>query len=191
VDKQSTKKISFEKFKEEFEKIYEDTEDYTFDIMGGEPLLQMDLVKKFIEYGNFRHFKINMMTNGFLLTKDIIEYLNEQKVTVSVSYDGLWQCDRGKDFSQDLVELIKTIKDLKIHCMWNGKYFNLKENHIYLKDLFDINPDITLVRDIGTWHNGNTTQAKHDITDLMDYALKTNTIPGFFMLFLTHILRYH
>jgi radical SAM protein with 4Fe4S-binding SPASM domain len=25
----------------------------------------------------------------------------------------------------------------------------------------------------------------------MDYALKTNTIPAFFMLFLTHVLRYH
>lgn len=191
VDKQSKKKISFDLFVEEFEKIYDETEDYIFDIMGGEPLMQMELVSQFIEYGNFRHFKLNIMTNGFLLTPDIINYLNKNKVTVSVSYDGLWQSERGKDFSPALVDLIKTINDLKIHPMWSGKYFGLVENQKLIEDMFDINPDITMVRDIGTWHDGNVNIAKQNITELMDYALETNTIPGFFKLFLTHILRYH
>jgi len=191
ADKQSKKKISFDLFVEEFEKIYDETEDYTFDIMGGEPLLQMGLVKQFIEYGNFRHFDIKIMTNGFLLTPDIVNYLNENKVTVSVSYDGMWQCDRGKDFSNNLIKIIKSIDNLKIHSMWSGKYFGLTANHKILEKMFGVNPKITMVRDIGTWHEENIKQAKQDITELMNYAIESNTIPGFFEHFLTHILRYH
>jgi uncharacterized protein len=191
TDKQSSKKISFEAFEREFEKIYDANEDYILDIMGGEPLLQMDLVEKFIEYGNFRHFTVNIMTNGFMLTPKLVNYLNSKKVNVSVSYDGLWQSERGNTFPQSLIDTIKKIDSLKVHCMWNGEYFGLTDNQKHLENLFGVDPNITLVRDIGTWHEGNIQQTKQDIKELMNYSLETNTIPGFFAHFLAHILRYH
>jgi len=191
IDKKSTEKISFDTFKKEFEDIYEENENYIFDIMGGEPLMQMPLVIQFIEYSNSNGFKTNIMTNGLLLAPGIIKIFNDNKVTVSVSHDGIWQSERGKDFHPALIELIRTIDDLKIHAMWNGTMFGLKDNHKLLYNMFGVNPGITIVRDIGIWHKDNIEQAKEDISGLMDYATSTNTIPAFFIHFLTHILRYH
>jgi len=191
TDKQSNKKISFNIFKEEFEKIYDKSEEYRLDVMGGEPLLQMDLVNKFIEYGTKKKFSVKIMTNGMLLTHQIIENINKNNVTVSVSYDGLWQEERSKEYSTELINMIKTINDLEVHSMWNGMKFNLTENHIFLKKLFGVEPQITMVRDIGIWNEKNIEQSKKSIDNLIKYSIDTNTIPGFLKHFLPHILRYH
>lgn len=191
TDKQSSKKVSFEVFQKEFPKIYDPTEEYTFDIMGGEPLLQLDLVKKFTEYAYERNFKIKMMTNALLLTPEIINYLNNYKVKISISYDGLWQKERSSDYSDDIFDLIKSIDDYEVHSMWNGKYFNLVENHIFLSDIFKVNPQLTMVRDIGIWNENNIEQAKQSIDELVQYAIKSETIPKFLEHFLSHILRFH
>jgi len=61
------------------------------DFFGGEPLLFMDLIKTIIsETENDGNIQYGMPTNGLLLTEEILEYLIEKKVNVSLSFDGLW-----------------------------------------------------------------------------------------------------
>lgn len=62
--------------------------------MGGEPLLYMDTIKKFIE--NLPDAKFVITTNGILLDKHI-EYLRKHKVYICISYDGAGEELRGFD----------------------------------------------------------------------------------------------
>jgi uncharacterized protein len=61
---------------------------------GGEPLLNMKLIKHLVSYGREKsqsedkEIKFNMTCNGTLLTDSIVEFLNKNKVHVMVSMDG-------------------------------------------------------------------------------------------------------
>ncbi len=58
---------------------------------GGEPLLELSLVKKIIEYSKSlfkQEIFFAMTTNGSLMTEKVIDYLFENEVSVSISLDG-------------------------------------------------------------------------------------------------------
>jgi len=64
------------------------------DFFGGEPLLNMDVVKKTVSYArsleaeSSKHFRFTMTTNGLLLTDTIIDFLNREMDNVIISIDG-------------------------------------------------------------------------------------------------------
>ncbi len=64
------------------------------DFFGGEPMMNFDLVKEVVAYGrqiektNDKHFYFTMTTNGTLLDKEKIEYINENMDNVVISIDG-------------------------------------------------------------------------------------------------------
>ncbi|MGH4141070.1 thioether cross-link-forming SCIFF peptide maturase [Clostridium sp.] len=64
------------------------------DFFGGEPLLNMDVVKKTVTYARSiekqynKNFRFTITTNATLLTEDIMDYLEENMVNVVLSIDG-------------------------------------------------------------------------------------------------------
>lgn len=64
------------------------------DFFGGEPLLNMSVLKDTVEYGKERAHKagkeisFTVTTNGVLLTKEIAEYLNREMYNIVLSLDG-------------------------------------------------------------------------------------------------------
>ena len=64
------------------------------DFFGGEPLMNMDVVKEVVAYGrelektHNKKFRFTMTTNGVLLNDEIMEYLNEEMSNVVLSIDG-------------------------------------------------------------------------------------------------------
>ncbi len=71
-----------------------DLKNYSITFFGGEPLSNLPLIKKIIEYANefFGSKGVNigyaMTTNGTLLTKEIIEYMYQNRVDLTISIDG-------------------------------------------------------------------------------------------------------
>jgi uncharacterized protein len=63
-------------------------------LFGGEPLMNFDLMRHTVEYGMKKaekansNLRFNTVTNGALLTDDIISYLNEKNIGVQISIDG-------------------------------------------------------------------------------------------------------
>lgn len=59
---------------------------------GGEPLLEITLIKKIVDYAKVlfegKKLTFSMTTNGSLLTDEIIKYLEEQDVILMISLDG-------------------------------------------------------------------------------------------------------
>ncbi len=64
------------------------------DFFGGEPLMNFDTVRGIIEYANEKgnelgkNFRYTITTNGLMLNKDIMEYINENMSNVVLSIDG-------------------------------------------------------------------------------------------------------
>lgn len=60
-----------------------------FSFYGGEPLMNIKLIKEIVEYveANFPNHSFSMTTNGFILDK-YIDYLVEKNFSISVSLDG-------------------------------------------------------------------------------------------------------
>ena len=88
-------------------------------VNGGEPLLYLERVKRvFHEVPQSIHKKI--ITNATLLTDEIVEYLNKNKIEVSLSHDGeVTEYTRGVDIlkSDHYVNLIKKIENLSISAV--------------------------------------------------------------------------
>ncbi len=64
----------------------------TFGFYGGEPLLEMPLLKNAVKYveevGEGREISFHLTTNGTLLSDEVVEYLIEKDVSVLLSLDG-------------------------------------------------------------------------------------------------------
>ncbi|KNZ69752.1 radical SAM protein [Thermincola ferriacetica] len=64
------------------------------DFFGGEPLLNMDVVKQIVHYGreqgakHDKEFKFTLTTNAVRLDAEIINYLNDNDIAVVLSLDG-------------------------------------------------------------------------------------------------------
>lgn len=71
---------------------------------GGEPLINFKIIRDFVEYvkSNSDHsISFGVITNGTLLTQEMVEFFNEHKFYVSISLDGTKEyndrCRKSKD----------------------------------------------------------------------------------------------
>lgn len=64
------------------------------DFFGGEPLMNFDVVKEIVAYGKDKAllygkiFKFTLTTNGVLLKDEVIDFLNQENISVVLSLDG-------------------------------------------------------------------------------------------------------
>lgn len=64
------------------------------DFFGGEPLMNFAVVKEIVKYGreqaarHDKHFKFTLTTNALLLDDEVIQYLNDNNISVVLSLDG-------------------------------------------------------------------------------------------------------
>jgi sulfatase maturation enzyme AslB (radical SAM superfamily) len=204
VDKWSKLSIDPNLYLEEFRKMRERYPDETIkiDFFGGEPLLQMDLIKVILDgVQHDDNLKLFMPTNGLLLDEEKVQFLVDNNIEVSLSFDGLWQ-DRnrlqlnGKRTMHRFMEkrdLFRKIPGVNCHTMITKGCYNLLENHLWIKDNFGFNPELTLVRDVGTWDQHSVDKLKVGITEMFDWYIENpeQGMPYFVLFYLRHFLDYH
>lgn len=202
VDKLSKNKIDPIKFLIEFQKIKSShpNESIRIDFHGGEPLIQWDSIVQIIQETNeVEGVKYFMHTNGLLLDDSKVAYLNQYGVQVSLSFDGLWQDLNRPQFgnkgslSQYLskITVFKKLNKPKCHSMIYKNNFNLLENHAYIMNTLGINPDLTLVRDVGTWDNSSAQKICNAFSEMVDWYIAnidTAEMPGLMKEYFGHIL---
>ena len=91
---------------------------------GGEPLLEIDLIKKCVDYCHeiFKRKKVmfNLTTNASLLSDNIIKYFDKEKFSVMISLDGPREIhDKNRTFADGergtydiVIERINRIKNI-------------------------------------------------------------------------------
>ena len=76
----------------------------TISFYGGEPLLEIELIKQCVRYANEqvegKRIKFNTTTNGTLLSDDVVDFLVENDFSVGISLDGSKEeHDKNRKFS--------------------------------------------------------------------------------------------
>lgn len=93
---------------------------------GGEPLLYMNVIRSVIErFGE--SLKYSLVTNGSLLTQEIVDYLNENKVHVALSYDGKNTKNiRLRDVTEDsnFLKLFNSIRDRAVCAVMSAHNYD-------------------------------------------------------------------
>jgi len=204
VDKWSNKTIDPDLYLVEFRKMREQFPNETIkvDFFGGEPLLQIDLIKKILDgIKDDKNITLGMPTNGLLLDEKNAQFLIDNNIGVSLSFDGLWQ-DRnrlqlnGKGTVHRFFEkreLFKKLPKIGCHTMIYKGCYNLLENHLFIKNNFGFNPELTLVRDVGVWDRNSVEKLKKGITELSNWYIENpnEEMPNFLTHYLKHFLKYH
>jgi uncharacterized protein len=204
VDKWSKKTIDPYLYLEEFRKLRASYPDETIkiDFFGGEPLLQIDLIKIILdEVKKDGNIKLFMPTNGLLLDEDKADFLVENNIEVSISFDGLWQDTNrlqlnGKPTLERFFEkrdMFKRLPGVNCHTMIYRGCYNLLENHLFIRDNFGFNPELTLVRDVGVWDRESVDKLLAGIQEMFDWYIANphEEMPYFIMFYLRHFLNYH
>lgn len=126
------------------------------DFFGGEPLMNFEVVKQLVEYGNNiakkknKNFRFTITTNGVLLSDDKIKYINEHMHNVVLSLDGRKEINdanrpliNGRG-SYDLIvpKFQKLIKDRPI-----DKYYYVRGT--FTRDNLDFSKDLKTYKDLG------------------------------------------
>lgn len=159
------------------------TKTYHLNFYGGEALLSFDLIKKTITSLN----KINkelkkrgnysITTNGSLLTKEIIKFLNENKFSVVLSYDGLAQdIQRKKGSSKKIIDFIYELLnypdiDLEINSVFTSRTVDcISESIKFIMELGvrNINFSISIVT---PWDRTPLLKLKIELTKLRRIVL--------------------
>lgn len=90
---------------------------FQIDFFGGEPLLNFNMIKKFIPEAKkkARKIKFTLTTNAVLLNDEILNFLNEEKISLILSLDG---DKNANDLSR---------KDKLGNSVWESTFANVKK----------------------------------------------------------------
>lgn len=201
VDKWSKKTIDTDLFIDYYKSMREKYPDEQFkiDFFGGEPLLQFDVIKDIVARTEHDPLvKYFMPTNGLVITREKLDFIKEKNIEVSLSFDGLWQDENRPQLSGSGTltkylaksDILKEIPNLRCHTMIGKGNHNLLENHLFIKDIFGVESEFTLVRDIGIWDEEGVESLKEGIQELLDwYSEHTDQpMPFFIKYYLRHML---
>ena len=129
-------------------------ETLTVSFFGGEPLLYFDIIKSIIfDLKSCTNIKYRICTNGSLIDKECLDFINTNDISISLSWDGRnSELSRGVDVMKTNRDNLLTIDKLSLLVMIN-KYTNLNNVLDDIEDLerirgFDINVIISNIRNV-------------------------------------------
>lgn len=188
-------------------KILEDyqKDSYNLVFFGGEPLVNLDLVKYIIERVKDDK-KLNnkmLITNGLLLNETTHQFLNNNGVGLSISFDGLGndQCRplTNGESSLEYYEKDGTyLKNFLRNCSGSkvmiapSRNFTLLENYKWFTDRNMNAPDFSIVRD-SSWDEESIKKFEKEAKELTAVIIDNikngkNTIVGFYRLAILDLL---
>jgi uncharacterized protein len=167
--------------------------DYHVSFFGGEPLLNWELITHAVPYlkSDNKCKGINIITNLTMIDQEKANYLKENSVGVSWSFDGM-----SSNESRPLLPLLENtnpetgelfdgilsmyeykkdiIKGLTNGCkvmIWPGNTKDMKENFEFLLDWGIEHPDFSIVRD-DVWTANDIRQFRYECERLADFWIE-------------------
>lgn len=172
--------------------------DYVIAFFGGEPLVNFDLMKYILEKTKDDPLCVGrvIMTNGTLLTDKVKrDLLEEYNVSISLSFDGLWN-EEQRPFASGESTFDHYIKYKDLYNKGSCKVMvapesldTIVENFKWFVDDFGVpSPDFTIVRD-DVWTDEDVEKFDKKSRELaevvIDYHKKgKSVIPGFYLLYM-------
>lgn len=103
---------------------------------GGEPLIYWHTIQEIYSYLP-KDIHLKIMTNGSLLTQEIVDFANQTNTETFVSHDGEYtEYLRGVDIfeNKEKLQLIQSIKNLVVNSVITNKNEDVVKNYLYIKE---------------------------------------------------------
>ncbi|KKL09503.1 hypothetical protein LCGC14_2565200, partial [marine sediment metagenome] len=157
----------------------------TLEFHGGEPLLNFDLIKYCVEYGNTKKlsdgnsiFTYGMQTNGTLLNDKKAKFIKENKIQVGISIDGLAKRNNTtriyRNGKGSFENILAGVNILKKHNIPFGTIMVIKDldavDEVYN---FMIETDIHSVKLNNYFVQGRATSESEVQKNMAEYGYKT------------------
>lgn len=124
--------------------------------VGGESLLYLAEIKQICNLVP-KYVSKRIITNGKLLTKDIVDYCNDNNIDISISYDGETSAqNRGYDIFDMKQDLIRDIKSLTISSVISADNLDISKVYFDIKNKLggrEFNHIINTYLDDGSYTN--------------------------------------
>lgn len=169
------------------------SEECFINFYGGEPLLAVDQIRDGVDYienkkkREKKYIQYSITTNGSLLDEQILSFLNKNKFSVLLSFDGLAQeITKKKASSKPIVSNIKRLLELP--------HIDLETNSVFTqKTVVYLSKSVRLFIDLGIpnisfalsrifpWERSSLVQLRKELSNVRQILLsnykKTSTIP--------------
>ncbi len=154
------------------------TQDYYLNFYGGEPLLLFQLIKKTVSLAGKKNKELkkrvtySITTNGSLITEEVIQFFNENRFSVVLSFDGLAQdVQREKGSFSRIVPVIEKLAHCPdIHFEVNSvftpetvSYLSKSMKFIIDLGVIDINLSLSLIR---PWGKDSILELKKELSEV-------------------------
>ncbi len=178
--------MSVDMFMRSLDTIYDDMEDnFSMTLFGGEPLLNLDCVyaipsfkEKYKKCG-----RVVLVTNGLLLTDDIMQFLQEHDIGISFSWDGTIDNQNKtrplanhslltEDKAQSIFALLHKYKKFGVKAMVdNNNVKDIVTNAVYFKNNNFNYIDLSIVRD-NIWFKEDIEEFENQLKLLYDLYIQ-------------------
>ena len=169
-------------------------DEVTVNFFGGEPLLEISLIKEIIghmERESDFQIRYYMTTNGVLLNQDIINYIKEKQIILSLSWDGNKKVNdmnridtHGNGTYEKIMESYRLLKnndiDVRVRATFDSQtMFFLKDS---VEDFYSIDPQMNVIFipdyfDKG-WTEGKLQKLQEDIRIIEEKNIENIMIIG-------------
>lgn len=177
---ETAKKVLSQEFKE-FEKIMNDENRMGIDFMGGEPMLNFELIKQIYEWVMAKPLpfpvRFTVTTNGTLLTDEVKNWLKERKqhIRVVMSVDGTefsQKNNRGVSVDRLPLEFV--------HENWPNSYFKQTLSHdtlpFFAESIIELSKQgyrvASSLAQGHTWQEGDVEIYRRELKKLAEYYLE-------------------
>jgi len=160
------------------------TNRFDLNFYGGEPLLAFDLIKKAISKTSSLNEKLqkkgeySLTTNGSFITQEILDFLNNHKFLVELSFDGLvHDQQRKKGSSRKVTNTLKRLLDYpNIQVEVNSVFTSSTIDTLYESLKYILNfgaPSVYFsLSTIARWDEDSLEQFKMELTKLRELLLR-------------------
>lgn len=175
---------------------------YNATFFGGEPLLNWELIE-YITQKLVSDYKCNkkiIVTNGLGLNNKKIEFLTNNNIGISLSFDGLWN-NENRPYSDNRPSIQKYIEKKHLLSQFRGckvmihpgVVSTMVDNYKFFVEEYAIPfPDFTLVRD-DVWEESQISTFNDQCHLLAEQTIKylqagIETFPGIFKLYISDLI---
>lgn len=118
---------------------------YEIDLFGGEPLMNWDVVKFIIETVHIddRFGKTSIISNGLLLTQEMVDFIKSYSVSFHWSCDGIVEEDLQSYINK--ADLLKQLCST-VSVVVTPDNLGVKKNYNFFMDNFNMTPNFSLVK---------------------------------------------
>ena len=159
-----------------------DDESY-INFTGGEPLLAFEQVRQAVDYTKKKNKKekkqigFSLTTNGFLMDDEMLRFLDRNKFSLMLSYDGLAQdLTRKKSSSQKIVSLIEKIKKIQSIDFMTNSVFVPATVSLFSKSIQHIVelgvPEVIFgLSNVPPWDSSSLLRLEQEMSQLREFAV--------------------